>query len=256
MAARPFENAFLHWVLDGGHGPYAPDELVIDRRRDGSVRGVIYFGAQLVVAADEPAAIDAFAIETRKYPGLRSFVGPRRTVEGLWSRVKPWHRAPSIVRERQPLYALWPQALAAIDDVDVRLARVDEAALVADHSAQMIVGELGYDPRAQRTTFLAGVRRAIELGTWWVWVDDGALRFQCNVGAHTPVTAQVQGVWTPPAVRGRGYATRGLAAVTRRILATTPTASLYVNDFNTEAISLYERVGFVRVGELSTYLFS
>jgi len=256
VAARPFENAFLHWVLDGGHGPYAPDELVIDRRRDGSVRGVIYFGAQLVVAADEPAALDAFAIETRKYPGLRSFVGPRRAVEGLWSRVKAWHRVPSIVRERQPLYALWPQALATVDDADVRPARVDETALVADHSAQMIVGELGYDPRAQRTSFQAGVRRAIELGTWWVWIVDGELRFQCNIGAHTPVTAQVQGVWTPPALRGRGYATRGLAAVSRALLATTPTASLYVNDFNAEAIALYERVGFVRVGELSTYLFS
>ena len=70
-------------MLDGGHGPYAPDELVLERKRDGSVRGVIYYGAQLVVAADEPAALDAFAIETRKYPGLRSFVGPKN---GPWAR--------------------------------------------------------------------------------------------------------------------------------------------------------------------------
>ncbi len=256
MAARPFENAFLHWVLEGGHGAYASDELVLDRRRDGTVRGVVYFGAQLVLAADDPAALDAFAVETRKYPGLRSFVGTKRAVDGLWARVRPWHRPPSIVRERQPLYALWPQALEPVDDVDVRLARVDEAPLVADHSAQMILGELGYDPRAQRTTFVAGVRRAIELGTWWVWNVEGELRFQCNVGAHTPVTAQLQGVWTPEPVRGRGYATRGLAAVARRVLATTPTASLYVNDFNTAAIALYERIGFARVGELATYLFS
>ncbi len=256
MAARPFENAFLHWVLDGGRGPYAPDELVLDRRRDGTVRGVVYYGTQLVIAADEPAALDAFAVETRKYPGLRSFVGPKRAIDGLWSRVKTWYRAPAIVRERQPLYALWPQALAALDDVDVRRARVDEAALVADHSAQMITGELGYDPRAQRATFVAGVRRAIELGLWWVWIADGTLRFQCNVGAQTPVTAQLQGVWTPPAERRHGYATLGLAAIARRILADTPTASLYVNDFNREAIAVYERIGFERVGELATYLFA
>ncbi len=256
MAARPFENAFLHWVLDGGHGPYAPDDLVLDRRRDGSVRGVIFYGAQLVVAADEPAALDAFAIETRKYPALRSFVGPKRAIDGLWSRVKTWYRTPAIVRAHQPLYALWPQALEAVDGADVRRARVDEAALVADHSAQMIVGELGYDPRAQRSTFVAGVRRAIELGLWWVWIDEGELRFQCNVGARTPVTAQLQGVWTPPAARGKGYATRGLAAVARRILEDTPTVSLYVNDFNAGAIAVYERVGFERVGELSTYLFA
>ena len=255
MAARPFENAFLHWVLDGGHGPYAPDELVLDRKRDGSVRGVVYYGAQLVVAADDAPALDAFAIETRKYPGLRSFVGPKRAVDGIWNRVKGWHRAPSLVRERQPLYALWPQALGEFDDVDVRPARSDETELVAEHSARMIVGELGYDPRAHRSTFVAGVRHAIELGTWWIWIADNELRFQCNVGARTPLTAQVQGVWTPAALRGRGFATLALAATARRLLACNPTVSLYVNDFNAEAIALYDRIGFTCVGELATYLF-
>jgi predicted GNAT family acetyltransferase len=255
VAARPFENAFLHWVLDGGHGPYAPDELVLDRKRDGSVRGVIYYGAQLVVAADEPAALDAFAIETRKHPGLRSFVGPKRAVDGIWSRIKSWHRAPVLVRERQPLYALWPQSLVEVEDVAARPARNDETELIADHSARMIVGELGYDPRAQRSTFVAGVRRAIELGAWWVWVVDGELRFQCNIGARTPLTAQLQGVWTPAPLRGHGYATRALAAISRRLLDANPTVSLYVNDFNSEAIALYDRVGYTRVGELATYLF-
>lgn len=215
-----------------------------------------YFGTQLVLAADDAAALDAFAIETRRHPNMRSFVGPKRSIDGLWSRVRTWHRPPAIVRARQPVYALWPQALVALEDVDVRLARPDEAALVAEHSASMIVGELGYDPREQRATFVAGVRRAIELGWWWVWIVDGALRFQCNVGARTPVTTQLQGVWAPPAMRGHGYATLGLAAMARRMLATNPTLSLYVNDFNTHAIALYDRVGFVRVGELSTYLFS
>ena len=245
----------MHWVLDGGHGPYAPDELVLDRKRDGSVRGVVYYGAQLVIAAEETAALDAFAIETRKYPGLRSFVGPKRAVDGIWNRVKSWHTPPVLVRERQPLYALWPQRLEAIPDVEVRLARASESELVAEHSALMILGELGYDPRAQRSTFIAGVRRGIELGMWWVWIAGGELRFQCNVGARTPVTAQIQGVWTPPAQRGHGYATHGLAAVSRRLLETTPTVSLYVNDFNLGAIALYDRVGYSRVGELATYLF-
>ena len=255
MAARPFENAFLHWVLDGGHGPYAPDEIVLDRKRDGTVRGVVYYGAQLVVAGDDSAALDAFAIDARKYPGLRSFVGPKRAVDGIWNRVKSWHPAPVLVREHQPLYALWPQSLEAIPDVDVRPARSDEAELVADHSARMILGELGYDPRAQRSTFVAGVRRAIEAGTWWVWIAEDGLRFQCNVGVRTAVTAQVQGVWTPEPVRGRGYATSALAAISRRLLETTPTVSLYVNDFNADAIELYDRIGYSRVGELATYLF-
>ena len=108
---------------------------------------------------------------------------------------------------------------------------------------------------AKDESFLAGVRHAIEAGSWWVWIVEDELRFQCNTGARTPVTAQIQGVWTPPALRGRGYATRALAATARRLLDDNPTVSLYVNDFNLNAIALYDRIGFTRVGELATYLF-
>jgi hypothetical protein len=39
------------------------------------------------------------------------------------------------------------------------------------------------------------------------------------------------------------------------LLESNPTVSLYVNDFNAAALSVYDRIGFTRVGELSTYLF-
>jgi len=247
---------FLQWVLEGGHGPAAPDELVLNRDFRGRTTGLIFYGAQLVVAADDEHAIDAFGVETRRHRGLRSFVGPKHAVDGVWARVRDWHPQPVIVRPEQPLYALVPEALIAADpQVDARLAREDEAELIAYNSGAMILGELGYDPRSSRAAFVGAVRRAIAQELWWVWVVDGELRFQLNVGPRTTATTQLQGVWTPPGQRGRGYATLGLAAVARRLLATETTLSLYVNDFNTAGIALYERVGFSRVGTFATYLF-
>jgi len=59
----------------------------------------------------------------------------------------------------------------------------------------------------------------------------------------------------PTALRGRGLATASLAAICNRLLETTPTLSLYVNDFNEAAIALYRRVGFDHVGDFQTLLF-
>lgn len=247
---------FLQWVLEGGHGPNAPEELVIYRDRGGTVTGLVYYGAQLVAAADDDAAIDAFAVETRKHRGLRSFVGPKTTIDALWKIVRAWHPAPLVVRDVQPLYVLRSDALRASEpDVEVRPAVTAEAEIIAEQSAAMIQGELGYDPRANRGGFVAAVRRGIALGLWWVWVVDGTLRFQCNLGPRSAATVQVQGVWTPPELRRHGYAYCALAAIARRLLATEATLSLYVNDFNRPAIALYERLGFTQVGTLATYLF-
>jgi hypothetical protein len=241
--------------LEGGHGPSAFDELVVNRDFRGRISGLVYFGAQLVLAADDEQTIDAFAVETRKHRTLRSFVGRKPVVDALWERVKSWHVPPLFVRAAQPLYALTPATLAELPDVEVRPARPEEAELVAEHSARMILGELGYDPRANRAGFTASVRRAIAHGLWWVWIVGDELRFQCNIGPRTSATAQIQGVWTPEEARGHGYAAHALAAISRRLLQTEATLSLYVNDFNTPAIALYERVGFTRVGTLATYLF-
>jgi predicted GNAT family acetyltransferase len=101
-----------------------------------------------------------------------------------------------------------------------------------------------------RLTELVGTGRA------FARIDNGEVIFKAEVGAVTPAVCQVQGVWVPPARRGRGHAAAGMAAVVtaaRYWLA--PVVSLYVNDFNLPARAAYRRVGFEEVGQFMSVLF-
>jgi RimJ/RimL family protein N-acetyltransferase len=256
LSRRPYENVFLQWIVEGGLGTAtAYESVVIWRAYNRLVAGVAFFGPQIVLTADDVSAIDAFAFEARERAPARMIVGPRHIANHFWARVKSWYRTPTIVRAAQPLYAL-DRPPAGGDEPPVRQGRASDLDIIAANSAQMMVGELGYDPRDHRTNFMQGIARIIERGWWWVWIEDGELRFQCNIGSRTAQTAQIQGVWTPPQFRGRGYATRAMRAICRHLLNDIPTLSLYVNDFNEPAMALYERVGFERVGEFATYLFN
>jgi len=140
-------------------------------------------------------------------------------------------------------------------DADVAPATLAEVDELAVNSAAMIAGEMGGGSVPISNEFRARTTRLIEAGWLWQYRHEGKLTFMCHVGATMPATAQLQGVWTPPEMRGRGYATRALGAICDRLLDNVPKLSLYVNGYNASAIALYERVGFQRVGEFQTIIF-
>ncbi len=247
---------FLTYLILFDVAPATRDAIHVAYDGSGNVRGVGYFGRQVVIAAEDDAAIDAFAAVGRRHFGERMIVGPRETIAAYWQRVGPDHPAPRLVRERQYVMELQRGDLNAYDHSVVgRKARIDEWMQVADNSAMMIAQELEYDPRRSSPEFTANVRAMIDRGLWWVGESFGRLCFYCNVGPWSPQTAQLQGIWTPPEMRGRGLATAALSAVCERLLTMSPSLSLYVNDFNERAIALYDRVGFTTVAEFQTILF-
>jgi len=256
LARRPYENVYVSWLI--ATGQWGRGTVLLWRDVANAVAGVCFFGAQIVPCAETDEAIDAFAERSRNARGTRMFVGPRASVERFWSHAQAWFPTPQAVRRGQPLYALRPPDLRAIapdPEGDAARARADEVDELVPHAARMIAGEIGGDPARASVEFRSRCARIIAAGWWWRYRVAGRLAFTCNVGSATAATAQIQGVWTPPDLRGAGHATRGLAAVCSDMLRTFPTLCLYVNDFNEPARALYERVGFVRVGEFATLLF-
>jgi uncharacterized protein len=254
LARAPYLNVFLSHVLlnDLASSTRRNVNVAIDRQR---IVGVAYYGRQLVLAAD-PAALAAFADHGRRHRGERMIVGERDTVRSYWQAVRSWHAAPRLVRDRQFVMMVDRARLKPYERRTlVRYARMDDWKAVAESSAEMVRQELEYDPRRGSADFAAGIRQMIERRLWWMATDDDQPCFFCNVGPWCNKTAQLQGIWTPPRLRGRGLATASLAAICDRLLEVSPTISLYVNDFNENAVALYRRVGFERVGEFQTLLF-
>lgn len=254
LERRPFENVYVYWLIASGQT--GRGEVVLWRDAAGAVAGLCYIGLQLVPVVDDAAALEAFADRARRVRSTRMIVGARAAVEPLWRLMREAMPAPRTIRASQPVYAVARAALRFTrDDAPVAPATLAELDEIALNSALMIAGELGGDPRRTNADFRGRTARIIEAGWWWRCRIGASLAFMCNVGSTMPQTSQLQGVWSPPAMRGRGHATRALGAICDRLLDAIPTLTLYVNDFNAPAIALYERVGFARVGEFQTILF-
>ena len=255
LAVAPYDNVFVSWLIETGQASRGRVELWRDAAD--ALAGVCYYGAQIVPYSDDLAGLDAFAERCRSARDARMIVGRRGNVERLWRGARGYFRKPVAIRASQHVYAL---ARGHVRDIerdprgDAGRATEFELDELVPNSAQMIAGEIGGNFARISGEFRDRCARIVAAGWWWRYRVDGELAFMCNVGSATAQTAQIQGVWTPPGARGRGHATRGLAAICADMLATFPTLCLYVNDFNVPAIALYERVGFARAGEFQSIL--
>jgi uncharacterized protein len=96
--------------------------------------------------------------------------------------------------------------------------------------------------------------RRIADGQFWLWEDIGA----CSVAAHTvPVAgvSRIQAVYTPPALRGRGYAAACVAALSARLLDAGNRCILYTDLANPTSNRIYRRIGYRAVVECLRYSF-
>jgi hypothetical protein len=224
----------------------------------GKVTSLCYSGANLVPVAATSAAVAAFA-ERARLQGRRcsSIVGPAETVQELWSLLAPYWGRPREIRSAQPVMAISSDPLVPPDPL-VRLVRPDELNTLLPASVAMFTEEVGVSPVGPDggAAYRARVAELIRVGRSYARIEDGLVVFKAEIGAVTPLACQVQGVWVPPELRGRGHASSGMAAVVAHALrAVAPVVSLYVNDFNVPARAAYRRVGFSEVGTFMSVLF-
>jgi predicted GNAT family acetyltransferase len=192
-------------------------------------------------------ALIADRILTRMLP-VRAIISPAPLVEMLWKHLHSRIDPPTVVRLSQPIYAIrrrfdFPDLTAA------RYATLGDLDALVPACAAMHKEEVGIDPLERDAAgYRERVRELIERKRSMIRVIDGAIASKCEFSAVTNDVVQLMGVWTDPRFRRRGLAKETLREVIGHLFRKGKAVTLFVNDFNTGAIALYESLGFRRIG--------
>ncbi len=236
-------------------------ELLGVRDGDGALAAAVFAGGNLLPVGGDDShwRLLARRLADRARP-CSSFVGRADAVRVFWQELSQAWGPARAVRDRQLLLTVAAGSAAAdalpAGDPRLHVAPVEALPAYLPAAVAMFTEELGASPlhgdggdyRA-RVAGLLRERRALAI------LDADGVVFKADIGAVTPNTCQVQGVWVRPDARGRGIGTAAMAGVLRHGLTLAPTVSLYVNDYNVGAVRMYETLGMDHVADLSTVLF-
>ncbi len=181
----------------------------------------------------EKADYRAYAVIADNHPAGLSFItGKPAIVRNLASQLAN-HR---VIKEH-PSFFCSVHELSAPQKETGRVRRATEADIPA-------MAELYREDEPQRD--VQALARRIREGRFYL-VEEGRLMVSAaGTTAETSDTAMIGGVFTPPALRRRGYASTCVYRLCKDLLAEGKTPCLFY--FNPVAGSIYRRLGFKDIG--------
>lgn len=228
----------------------------------GALEGVAAHCWNGILLLQAPRALEelARAAAAASARPLAGFSGPRPQVEAA-RRALGLSDAPAALDHEAMLFSVdlpeleVPPPLAR-GEVTCGPPRPEEAALLADWRVAYAVETLGARPgEALRTSCAEDVSRLTDEGNAFVLRASGEAVAFSGFNARLPEVVQVGGVYTPPELRGRGYAR---AAVAGSLLVArgegVARAVLFTERENRPARRAYAALGFRVVGDYGMVL--
>lgn len=224
----------------------------------------LFWNGMLVFQTPDSRTLEAVARAALLRSGrmLRGLAGPRAQVDGALLALGFGGR-PTSLDSGEKLYDLAledlrvPDALAA-GRLLCRRPRAGELELLAAWRAEFSIESLGLtEGEDLRAVSRAELARQNADGAVWIVVDGDRLVSHSAFNARLPGVVQVGGVWTPPELRGRGYAR---CAVAGSLLEArrdgVKRAVLFTAEENAPARTAYEALGFRVIGDYGLVIFA
>lgn len=254
--------AISGWLQDGGlqrHEQATKAWLFADAE-DRRVEGLVYVSDNGIVipVLSSPDGLDALvALGSRNPHAVRVVVGERWLVNDLVNAWAPLGFRPRLSREQIAYTVDQDTFVEARPPLELRPAELSDLEQVVSASAEMAREEAGDDPQARNPKlFRQRIKERLGRGRDFICTRDEALVFKSNVAALSAFGGQIEGIFVPRNHRGRSLGLSGTQWVTRWILDRSHRATLLVNDDNSSARSIYERLGYTPTHESRTIFFS
>lgn len=112
-------------------------------------------------------------------------------------------------------------------------------------------------PRLSREETKKNLTVRVEAGNVFLWRDDGKLVSIAAIVRKTPNSAIIGIVYTPPELRGKGYASSVVSKLTEHILSNGFTkCGLFTEADNPISNSIYRKIGYEPIGEYMDVIFA
>ena len=201
----------------------------------------------------DDAALEALAVAIEdELPGVVGSVPEVDVFARLWSEREGNEARTHIA---QGLFALEQVEPVANAPGAMRDATADDRPLLVEWYVAFVEEALGDHPEPDRLEHMVDHRLAAD-GEGLVLWEDGDPVSMAGFGGRTPHGIRIGPVYTPPDLRGRGYATALTADLSQRLLDSGRRfCFLYTDLANPTSNRIYERIGYRRVCESAEIRF-
>ena len=246
LSQRPLHTVILASMIqdNGLLSPLNRGTFYACRNEAGQLEGVALIGHATLLETRTEAALQAFAELARRSQHKHLIMGEQEKTERFWSYYAGVGQDARLLCRELLFEQRWPVQVRQ-EVRGLRQATLDDLELVMPVQARMAFEESGINPmEADPTGFRLRCARRIEQGRVWVWVENGRLIFKADIIAETSQVSYLEGVYTNPEERGKGYGLRCISQLSRILLARTASVCLLVNEKNREAQEFYLRAGY------------